>query len=150
MGGLLSSSLSSFSCWLSEAILVFATFWVPFFVNNIERALSEKMSAFVAFPASEQNVFVVNGLGPVLIMIFQYDGSWERFGYVQVHTDSRIRGIAPLLGGFKRLNIYAYGITYVGQDLLQPEFLGERVYSDPYRCMGKVLLFRAELLGPES
>jgi hypothetical protein len=124
-------------------------FWVPFFVSSIERALSDKMVVFMEFPASEGNVFIVDGLGPVLVMIFQYYGSWECLGYVQVHTDSRIRGKVPLLGGFRRLNIYAYGITYAGQDLLHPELLGERVYSYPYRCVGKVLLFRDELPGPE-
>ena len=87
-------------------------------MNNIERAFSEKMAVFMAFSASEQNVFVVDGLGPVLIMIFQYDGSWEQFGYVQVHTDSRIRGIAHLLGGFRRLNIDADGVAYSSHDLL--------------------------------
>jgi hypothetical protein len=83
-------------------------------VSSIERALSEKMTVFVAFPTLEWNVFVVDGLGPVLIMIFKYYGSQEWLGYVQVHTDACIRGVVPELGGFRRLNIYAYGITYAG------------------------------------
>ena len=94
-----------------KAVLVLVAFWVPFFVSSIERALSEKMTMFVAFPASEWNVFVVDGLGPVLVMVFQCDGSWERLSYVQVHTDSCIRCIAPLLGGFGGLNVDANGIA---------------------------------------
>jgi hypothetical protein len=66
---------------------------------------------FVAFPTSEWNVFVVDGLGLVLVMIFQCNGSWERLGYVQVHTDSHIRSVASLLGGFGGLNIDANGVA---------------------------------------
>jgi hypothetical protein len=50
-------------------------------------------------------------------MIFQYDGSWEQLGYVQVHIDSRIRSVALLLGGFGGLNIDANGVANAGQDL---------------------------------
>ena len=89
-------------------------------MSCIEREFSEEMTMFVAFPTSEWNFFVVDGLRPILVMILQCDGSWERHSYVQIHTDSRVGGVAPLLGGFGRLNIYAYGVTYADKDLLQP------------------------------
>ena len=125
LGWLFSSSLSSFPCWLYKvvlvfALLVFAAFKVPVFMNRVEGAFPEKMTMFMEFLASERNVFVVDGLGPVLVMIFKYYGSRDHLGYVQVHTNARIRGVPPLLGGFGRLNIYAYGVTYAGKDLLQP------------------------------
>jgi hypothetical protein len=93
-------------------------------VSRIERALSEEVTMFVAFPASKWDVFIVNGLRPVLVMVFQCDGSWERLSYVQVHTDSCIRCIALLLGGFGGLDIDANGVANAGQDLFQLEFLG--------------------------
>jgi hypothetical protein len=42
----------------------------------------------MAFPASEWDVLVVNGLGPFFIMIFQENGSWERLGNVHINTYS--------------------------------------------------------------
>jgi len=82
---------------------------------------------FVAFSASKWDLFIVDGLRPVLIMIFQCNGSWERLSYVQVHTYSCIRCIAPLLGGFGGVDINVDGVANAGQDLFQPEFLGQRV-----------------------
>jgi len=56
---------------------------------------------FMAFPASEWDVFIINGLDPIFILIFQDNGAWEGFGYVQVDTYACIGGVAPLLGGFR-------------------------------------------------
>jgi hypothetical protein len=75
---------------LYKAFLVFVVLWVPFLVSCIEREFSEEMAMFVAFSASERNVFIVNGLGPVLVMILQRDGSWEQLSYVQIKTDLRV------------------------------------------------------------
>jgi len=103
---------------LGESVLVLAAFRVPFFLNGIEGAFPKQMVVFMAFSASEQNVFVFNGLGPVFVLIFQYDGSWERLSDVQVYTDSRIGGITPLLGCFRRFDIDTNGVAYASQDLL--------------------------------
>ena len=73
---------------------------------------------FMAFPASERNVFIVDGLGLVFVLIFQYDGSWEWLGDIQVYADSHIGGIAPLLGCFRRFDIDTNGVAYASQDLL--------------------------------
>jgi hypothetical protein len=84
---------------LSEVVLVFADLWVPLFMGNIEGAFSEEMSLLMTFPASERDVFIVDGLGPILVMVFENYGSRERLGYVQVYANARIGGVSPLLGG---------------------------------------------------
>jgi hypothetical protein len=85
---------------LHEAILVLAAFWVSFFRRSVEWAVSKKVTMFMAFPAAEWNMLIVDGLRPVLVMIFQRDGAKKRLGYVQIYTYSCIRGVASLLGGF--------------------------------------------------
>ena len=99
MGWLLLSSLSSFSYWLSEVVLVFANLCVPLFVSSIEGAVSEEMSVLMIFPASEWDVFIVDGLGPILVMVFKRYGSQKWLGYVQVYANVFIGGVSPLLGG---------------------------------------------------
>jgi hypothetical protein len=96
---------------LYESFLVLAAFWISFFVDQIERALSEKVAMFVAFPAPEGNVFIINGLGPVLVMILQSNGARERLSYVQIYTDLCIRHVAPLLSGFRGLDVDVDGIV---------------------------------------
>ena len=54
----------------------------------------------MAFPASEGDVLIVNGLGPVFVMILKSDGSRERLGYVKLYAYVCIGGVLPLLGGF--------------------------------------------------
>ena len=77
--------------------------------------------------AAEWDMFIVNGLEPVFILIFQCDGPRECLGYVQVDADARVGCIPPLLRGLRRFDIYANGVTDTCQDLLEPEFLWEGV-----------------------
>jgi hypothetical protein len=99
-----------------------ASFW-----DCVERAVSEEVAMFVAFPAAKGNVFIIYGLGPIFIVIFQSNGAWERLGYVHVDADSCIRGIAPLLCSFRGFDINTYGVADSCEDLFQPKFLRERV-----------------------
>ena len=76
---------------------------------------------------TEWDMFIVNGLEPVFILIFQCDGPRERLGYVQVDADASVGCISPLLRGLRRFNINANGVTDTRQNLLRPELLWKRV-----------------------
>jgi hypothetical protein len=70
LGDLSSSSLFAPSWHLNEAFFVFVGFWVSIISFYVEGVVPEEVSMLMTFSASERNVFVVNGLQPVLIMIF--------------------------------------------------------------------------------
>jgi hypothetical protein len=54
----------------NEAIFVFVGLWVTIFVCCIEGAVPKEMPMLMTFSASEQNVLIINGLQPFLIVIF--------------------------------------------------------------------------------
>jgi hypothetical protein len=112
---------------LSEVVLVFVVVWVSFFWSIVEGAFSEQVSMLMTPMATEWNMFIINGLDLVLVLIFQNDGPRERLSYIQVDADAGIGGITPLLRGLRRFDIYANGITDTRQNLFKPELLWKRI-----------------------
>jgi hypothetical protein len=58
--------------------------------------------------------------------------------------------VASLLGFFQGFEIAADGVPCSCKNLLQPEFLWERVQPQLDRGVGEVFLFRAESFHPKS
>jgi hypothetical protein len=57
---------------------------------DIQRTVSEEVAMFMAFPAAERDVFIVQHLLPVLVLIFQSYRSQESLRDVHIYADSGI------------------------------------------------------------
>jgi hypothetical protein len=76
LGGWSLASLSALSRRWYESFFVFVFFWVSLFARSVEGTVPEEVPMLMAFSASKRNVFIVDGLHPVLILVFQNDRSW--------------------------------------------------------------------------
>ena len=121
---------------------------VEFLLNFIQRTVSKQMPVFIAFSASERDVFIVKRLDPVTIFMGETNHVRKSLSNVHEDTNSGVRGEFIYSCLIRRPNKISKSISNLLKGGFIPIVLRKRKHVNPDRGPREILIFLAKAVNP--
>jgi hypothetical protein len=114
-----------------KSICILIRGWGRGAILNIEGTISKEVVVFMEAPATERDVFIIEGLNPFIVLIEETDGVQQCLGEIHIDAYASIGGVAPIFFISEVLTKLPSVFVDAFKYLLIPKFLGEGVHSNP-------------------